>query len=181
MTVICNKFDARIKDLSDIQSFKQYDDKYVGRSGYFSDSFCAFQDLDQCLKTTLLKITDDNKDNEYNEETSDYIFTTEDCGNYRFFLPEELLKESEKKYKVFSLEKFLEIFTVGDLIIYRKNGSTEVHHKMFTGYIVCADGRYDIPGIGKVTLGQSTYGLGYLFITYELFLNGKWQPFGIEE
>lgn len=181
MTVICNEFDARIKDLSDIQSFKQYDDKYVGRSGYFSDNFCAFQDLDQCLKTTLLKITDDSKDSEYNEETSDYIFTTEDCGNYRFFLPEELLKKPEKKYKVFSLEKFLETFNIGDLIIYREKGSTKTHYKTFIGYVDCAGGRYDIPGIGEITLGAYSFGLGSLFNTHELFLNGKWQPFGIEE
>lgn len=173
MTVICNKFDARIKDFSDIQSFKQYDDKYIGKSGYFSDMLYKFQDLNNCYQDTLLSISTEDGD-------SDFIFETEG-GYYRYFLPEELLKEPEKKYKVFSLEKFLETFKVGDLIIYRKNGSTEVHHKMFTGYIVCADGRYDIPGIGKITLGAYTYGLGYIFNTYELFLNGKWQPFGIEE
>lgn len=174
MTVICNKFDARIKDLSDIQSLKQYDDKYVGKLGYFTDSLCHFKDLDiECTKDVLTNIYGGG-------EAGDYIFECSD-GTYRFFLPEELLKEPEKKYKVFSLEKFLEIFKVGDLIIYRENGFTEIHHKMFTGYTVCAGGRYDIPGVGRVTLGKNTYGLGYLFTTYELFLNGKWQPFGIEE
>ena len=172
MTIIHNNFDARIKDLSDIQSFKQYDDKYVGKTGYFSDSMCRFQNLKDCTKDTLLGISTE-------DVSGDFIFEAE-SGNYRYFIPKELVKTSEKNYKVFSLEKFLETFKVGDVICYRKKGSTEVHHKMLTGYIVYG-GKYDIPGIGRVTLGANTYGLGYLFDTYELFLNGKWQPFGIEE
>lgn len=164
------KFDERIEDTSNIQSLIHFDEKYIGKSGYFSDMLYEFQDLNDCHQGTLLNISTE-------DGNSDYIFETEN-GFYRFFIPEELVKEPEKKYKVFSLEKFLEIFKVGDLIIYRENGSTEVHHKMFTGYIVCADGRYDIPGIGRITLGKNIYGLGYLFTTYELFLNGKWQPFG---
>lgn len=167
------KFDERIEDTSNIQSLIHFDEKYIGKSGYFSDMLYEFQDLNNCHQGTLLSISTE-------DDNSDYIFETEG-GYYRFFIPEELVKEPEKKYKVFSLEKFLEIFKVGDLIIYREKGSTEVHHKMFTGYIVCADGRYDIPGIGKITLGAYSFGLGSLFNTYELFLNGKWQPFGIEE
>ena len=172
MTVICNKFDARIKDLSAIQSFKQYDNEYIGKSGYFSDNLCRFQDLNGCFQDTLLSISTE-------DVSGDFIFETK-SSNYRYFLPEELVEKPEKNYKVFSLEKFLETFKVGDVVCYRKKGSTEVHYEMLTGYIVYG-GKYDIPGIGRVTLGANTYGLGYLFDTYELFLNGKWQPFGIEE
>lgn len=178
MATINIKFDERIEDTSNIQSLIHFDEKYVGKSGYFSDVLYGFQDLNDCHQGTLLSISTD-------DGNSDYIFETED-GFYRFFIPEESVKEPEKKYKVFSLEKFLETFKVGDVITYREKDSTdlrhsEIHHKMLTGYIVCAGGRYDIPGIGKVTLGANTYGLVYLFNTYEIFLNGKWQPFGIEE
>lgn len=173
MAIIRNILDKRIKDCADIQSFKRYDDKYIGESGYFSDSLCRFQDLKCCYKYILININDD-------EEAGDFIFECKG-GNYRYFLPEKLVKEPEKKYKVFSLEKFLETFKVGDIVCYREKGSTAIQHKMFTGYVTCTDGRYDVPGIGKVSLGAYTFGLGCLFNNYELFLNNNWQPFGIEE
>lgn len=172
MAIIRNILDRRI-EFDDIQSFKQYDDQYIGKSGYFSDSLCRFQDLNSCCKSTLIDI-DDSK------EAGDFIFDCEK-GHYRYFLPEELIKEPEKKYKVFSLEKFLKTFKVGDVICYRERGSTEIQHKMFTGYVTCADGRYDVPGIGKISLGAYTFGLACLFNNYELFLNNNWQPFGIKE
>lgn len=167
MAVICNKFDARIKDFSDIQSFKQYDDKYIGKLGYFSDSFCAFQDLDECLKTTLSDITDDIKDN---EETSDYIFITEDCGNYRFFLPEELLREPKKEYRPFTLKEFLRTFNIGDLIELRRKDNGEVKHAMFIEYVE-----------DNVMIGIHRFTLPFLFENYELLFNGCWKPFGIKE
>lgn len=99
MTIVLNKFDERIRNFSDIQSFKQYDDKYVGKSGYFTDSLCHFKDLDnECTKDVLTNIYDGG-------EAGDYIFECSD-GTYRFFLPEELVEEPEKKYKVFLLRSF---------------------------------------------------------------------------
>lgn len=90
MTVVCNKFDKRIRNFSDILSFKKYDDKYVGKTGYFSDSMCMFQNLTTCVKSTLTGIDKDIG-------AGDYIFETE-YGNYRYFLPEDTLKpiEAEK-------------------------------------------------------------------------------------
>ena len=59
MTVICNELDKRIKDFSDIQSYAQYDDKYVGETGYFSDRIIDFKDLNRCKKSVLVAIDDD--------------------------------------------------------------------------------------------------------------------------
>lgn len=174
MTIIRNEFDERIIDPSDIQSFTQYDDVYVGKSGYFSDYLCRFQCLKSCHMGTLTSINN-------NDSAGDYIFVCDDKNNYRYFIPEYLVKqEKPKKYRAFSLEEFLNIFKIGDVVTYRAKGSNRVEHHMFTGYISEADVSH-IAGMAKVTLGDN-FGLGYLYISdYELFLNGKWQPFGIEK
>lgn len=173
MTVVRNTFDKRIKDFSDILSFKKYDDKYVGKTGYFSDSICRFQNLATCVKSTLTGIDKD-------VGAGDYIFETE-YGNYRYFLPESLVKKEPKKiYRPFFLEEFLKTFKIGDVVTHRVKGSTINEYKMFTGYEAKADkSDNNEPGACDVTLG-SYYGLQYLFDQHELFLNGKWQPFGIE-
>ena len=167
------KFDERIKDISNIQSLIHFDEKYIGKSGYFSDVLYGFQDLNDCHQDTLLSISTD-------DGNSDSIFKTED-GFYRFFLPEELVKKSKKKYRPFSLEEFLKKFKIGDVVIYRMKGSTIVEHKMFIGYENKIDGSQDNdPGACDVILG-GYFGLKYLFDEYEWFFNGRWQPFGIEE
>lgn len=78
MTVIRNELDKRIKDFSDVQSYRQYDDKYVGETGYFSDRIIDFKDLNRCKKSVLVAIDDDT--------VTDNLF---DAGNgfYRFFYP----------------------------------------------------------------------------------------------
>ena len=151
------KFDERIKDISNIQSLIHFDEKYIGKSGYFSDVLYGFQDLNDCHQDTLLSISTD-------DGNSDYIFKTEG-GFYRFFLPEEFLKK----------------FKIGDVVIYRMKGSTIVEHKMFIGYENKIDGSQDNDlGACDVILG-GYFGLKYLFDEYEWFFNGRWQPFGIEE
>ena len=171
MTIIRNEFDKRIIDPSTIQSFKQYDDKYVGVSGYFSDNLCRFQCLKSCCKGILTSISNEDC-------VGDFIFVNDSIG-YRYFLPESLLNEEKpKKYRAFSLEEFLNTFKIGDVITYRAKGSNRIEHHLFTGYVSEVDVD-NIPGIAKIMLGNP-FGLGYLFTNdYELFLNGKWQPFGV--
>lgn len=175
MTIIRNEFDERIINPSDIQSFTQYDDVYVGESGYFSDYLCRFQCLKSCHMGTLTSINN-------NDSAGDYIFVCDDKNNYRYFIPEYLVKqEKPKKYRPFSLKEFLNIFKIGDVVTYRMKCSNIDEHHMFTGYQAKTDkSQSNISGVGEIVL-SGFYELGYLFDQYELFLNGKWQPFGIEK
>lgn len=163
MTVVRNIFDKRIKNFSNIQSFKQFDNKYVGETGYFSDSMCRFQDLTTCVKNTLTGIDKDIG-------AGDYIFETE-YGNYRYFLPESLVKPIEKKYRVFSLNEFLERYEIGDTIKYRIKNCEVDEQAMLIGF----------QSNDYVLLGNCRYNLKELFNNYELNYKNKWQPFGIEE
>lgn len=162
MTIVRNTFDKKIKDFCDILSFKKYDDKYVGKAGYFSDSMCRFQDLTTCVKSTLTGIDKDI-------EAGDYIFKTE-YGNYRYFLPESLVKPIEKKYRVFSLNEFLERYEIGDTIKYRIKNCEIVEQAMLIGF----------QSNDYVLLGNRRFGLKELFNNCELNYQNKWQPFGIE-
>lgn len=169
MTVICNELDKRIKDFSDIQSYKQYDDKYIGEYGYFSDSIVGFSDLDSCKRSVLDNIDDMGG--------TDMIFDDDD-NYYRFFLPESLLKEPEKKYRPYSLTEWIEQHEIGEVIHYRsKSGEVELR-QMYVG-TRHSQGIKKI--IVKITLGEASHTLDCLFEDYEIEVDGKWQPFGIEE
>lgn len=164
MAIVRNILDSRIKDFSDIQSFKEYEDKYVGKSGYFSDSLCRFQDLKCCYKHTLININND-------EEAGDFIFEAKG-GNYRYFLPESLLKPEEKRYRPYTLAEFINEYSLGDeVIMRRKDGSRSIEHKLFTEYI---EGDID------VCFSGFWHALDTLFNDYELYTGEEWKPFGMK-
>ena len=166
MAIIRNILDSRIKDCSDIQSFKQYDDKYIGESGYFSDSLCRFQDLKCCYKHTLININDD-------EEAGDFIFESKG-GNYRYFLPEKLLKPIEKNYRPYTLNEFIEEYPLcSHLLLRPKNDSMEML-RLIDGYNKYKNGN------GTVFMGGTAFSMSELYNNYEIFRDGEWQPFGIE-
>lgn len=163
MAIIRNILDKRIKDCADIQSFKQYDDKYIGESGYFSDSLCRFQDLKCCHKYTLININDD-------EETGDFIFETKG-GNYRYFLPESLLKPKEKEYRPYTLAEFIDEYSLGDeIILRRKDNRDSIKHRLFIEYE---------EDTVEVRLGSMWHTLEELFNKYELYADEGWKPFGV--
>ena len=163
MAIVRNIFDSRIKDLSNIQSFKQYDDKYIGKTGYFSDSLCRFQDLKCCHWSILKNISN-------SEEAGDFIFESTG-GNYRYFIPESLLKPEEKKYRPYTLPEFVNEYSLGDeIVLRRKEGNRDIRHILFTEYI---------EGDTDVCFNGIWYALDALFNEYELYTDEGWKPFGV--
>lgn len=157
----------------DVEIAKQF----IGKKGYFSHYIDNYVDL----KNTALGILGSTGDTLHEsfcctEETFDNYY-------YEFFIPEEWVKpeESEKKYRPFSLDEFLKIFDIGDQIDFKGKGCCdEVKVAMFTGYITDVDRTDDeTPGAVELMLGCFHYSLLDLFKDYELFLDDKWQPFGV--
>ena len=166
MAIIRNILDKRIRDCADIQSFKQYDDKYIGESGYFSDSLCRFQDLKCCHKYTLISINDD-------EDAGDFIFESKG-GNYRYFLPEKLLKPIQKDYRPYTLNEFIEEYPLySHLLLRPKNDSMEML-RLIDGYNKYKNGN------GTVFMCGTAFSMSELYNNYEVFKDDKWVPFGIE-
>lgn len=172
------KLDSRILECKkpltcfDIEKAKLFE----GQKGYFSHYIDNYADLKNTVLGTLGSTGDT-----FHES---FCCTEEPFDNYYydFFLPAEWVKEPEKKYRPFSLDEFSNIFNVGGLVEFRYKDSDEVKCAMFTGYIT-DDERIDdkTPGSCELMLGCFHYSLLSLFKECELFLNGEWQPFGVEE
>jgi hypothetical protein len=167
MTVRCNELDKRIKDLSDIQSYRQYDDKYIGETGYFSDNIIGFSDLDTCTKSVLASIDEMGG--------TDMIFD-DDENYYRFFLPESLLKEIE--YRPFTKDEFMRMFkngVFGQWITMKNVVAENEYYMQITG---CFTSELDIV---YVCLGSLHFSLADLFKDFQWKdNNGNWRVFGVE-
>lgn len=167
MTVICNELDKRIKDFSDIQSYKQYDDKYVGEYGYFSDSIVGFSDLDSCTRSVLASID--------KMGCTDMIFDDND-NYYRFFLPESLLKEV--KYRPLTKDEFMRMFNngvFGQWITMKSVVTEKEYYMQVTG---CFTSELDI---AYVCLGSLHFSLENLFKDFQWKdSDGNWRTFGVE-
>lgn len=155
-------FDAENKEL--IKPF-------LKKEGYFSNNLENFCLLDGCFKRLLINVFKERKS----------CFTDDEGRDWKFFLPVEWVKESEKKYRPYSLEEFLEIFGIGDLIYFKGKGCCDdVKVAMFTGYITDIERIDDkTPGACEVMLGIFHYSLFSLFEDFERFYNGRWWPFGV--
>ena len=173
------KLDSRILECKrpltcfDIEKAKLFE----GQKGYFSHYIDNYADLKNTVLGTLGSTGDT-----FHES---FCCTEEPFDNYyyEFFMPAEWVKpeEPKKKYRPYSLEEFSNIFKVGDLVEFRYKDSDEVKCAMFTGYITDVDRIDDKnPGSCELMLGCFHYSLLSLFKECELFLDGEWQPFGIE-
>ena len=152
--------------------------KFIGKECYFSDDARDFMNLDKADGDTLFYVAE--LQNIWTAE--EYCFA-DNSNDYRFILPFEWAnpEEPEKKYRPFSLDEFSNIFKIGDLVEFRYKDSDEVKCAMFTGYITDVDRIDDKnPGSCELMLGCFHYSLLSLFKECELFLDGEWQPFGIE-
>ena len=167
MTVICNELDKRIKDFSDIQSYRQYDDKYIGEYGYFSDSIVGFSDLGSCTRSVLANIDEMGG--------TDMIFD-DDENYYRFFLPESLLKEV--KYRPLTKDEFIRMFNngiFGQWITMKNVVAENEYYMQITG---CFTSELDIV---YVCLGSLHFSLENLFKEFQWKdSDGNWRVFGVE-
>lgn len=150
--------------------FEQAKD-FVGKKGYFADYLNQYSNISDLTLDVLKTVSlDENDSTPYKTKIT----------SWEYFLPAEWVKESEKKYRPFSLEEFFNIFEVGDLIVFKMKNTDEVKCAMFTGYITDAERIDDkTPGAVELMLGIFHYSLFSLFEDFELLYHGKWQPFGV--
>lgn len=151
--------------------------KFLGKECYLSNDLGCFCDLNCSVENKEIK-----KAELTNVSDSDPCYEIPGFF-YDFCLPCEWVKEPEKKYRPFSLEEFLNIFHVGDLIHFRRKNDDEVKVAIFTGYITDVDRIDDkTPGAVELMLGSFHYSLFSLFDEgFEVFFENKWQPFGVIE
>ena len=172
--------DKRIKALTDIQSVTDgcHDWELMNKKGYFANRIADFKDLKRtCVYGEYAG---------WREHNQCFLceFLSGDQAYFTYFLPEDSLlpeEKPEKRYRPFSLEEFLEIFGIGDQIVFRVKNADDIKCAMFTGYITDVERIDDkTPGACELMLGCFHYSLLSLFEECERFYNGRWWPFGIE-
>ena len=166
--------------------------EFVGKECIFSDKYENFNNLDKYLfvnsdYSAILSIDD-------SPNCGDYVFrNAKNAAHYGLILPLEWIKKTEKKYRAFSLNEFLERFKIGNTVTFRMKKGEHVpeaecrveYTRLITGYETLPENR-DIPGKSSILLGGCPpTSLARLFEFYELeneyYFPAVWQPFGMED
>lgn len=154
--------------------------KYVGRECYFTSKFENFENLSKVPHAILHNIDDSS--------TPFWCYGDDAILCYdRFILPCDWVKEEKPKktYRPFSIEDWKFKHSIGDTIIYRYKGTYHGDPResevMYLGYVKPLDRITDEAGKGELVLGNDSLGLQNLFDNYEIWVDGSWKPFGIEE
>ena len=149
--------------------------EFLGKECYFSNCKSHYKNLSAFEKFVSLT------DYCIGELTAimdlgDRVFDVDQqCTEFRYCLPCEWAKQ-EPKYRPYTLAEWIEQHEIGEVIHYRsKSGEIELRH-MYVG-TRHSQGIKKI--IVKITLGDVSHTLDYLFEDYEIEVNGEWLPFGV--
>ena len=145
--------------------------QFIGKKGFFGAHESQFMDLDSCPKCVLDELKEVD-----NYAESPFMTSCNHC--YRFFLPEEWVKESEKKYRPYTIKDFEKAFLNGefeDFIIFRdKHNPDDIYTMMYNGNF--RKGQFEY-----ICLGAKNFSFESLFENYEVAdYDGEWRPFGTE-
>ena len=165
------KFDKRITDISKVMNCFTVEDakRYLHTYGYFADHIEDFADLDYLDLRELESIQSEFK---YPYKHENNIF--------KYFLPCAFVTDEakqEKMYRPFKLQEFEDFVNnlPSNFIIFRPKGNNYTYFFVYSGYVICDD------GIVSVMLGDRLFKFEILLENFELKVNDKWQPFGVEE
>ena len=164
----------KIFDRKDVISWSNSEDakKYVEQPGYFGNSF---QEL-------ITNVNNDSTSILWNVFRTDEVHCVfEDANGIRsgLFLSMDKVKEvkevkEEKKWKPFTLEGFNKVIPMGTVFKYRYKGQKHIKSIYYHANLYCEN------GYQAVFFEDCVFDFDYCFGQMELFLNGKWQPFGVE-
>ena len=143
--------------------------QFIGQRGYFSHYIDNYADLKNTILGTL-----GNTGDTYHES---FCCTEQPFDNYyyEFFIPEDWVKEPEKKYRPYTVMEFIKEYPLGSYLHFRPKSKTIEMHRIIDGYNDCLN------GAGTLFLCGVIFSMSELYDNYEIFKNGEWQPFGIEE
>ena len=157
-------------DKKDVYSWANCEEakQYLNQKGYFSDSYSDDTNHWQYGK---LNAVDPNN-------TMNGVFVCDDNFSYGLFIPKDKVKEvkEEKKYRPFTLEEFNKVIPMGAVFKcrYKSNDAKDVYSIYYHANLDCEN------GFQAIFFEDSYHHFDYCFYEMELFLNGRWQPFGVE-
>ena len=141
---------------------------HIGEKGYFANEISFFRDINLCIYGTLEAVHGDQAESFEMRDNRKF---------YRYFIPECLVKPKEKQYRPFTLNEFLHIYELGDIVTFRCKYNDHRYAGIVTGYETDKEGDKAI-----IHIGCYSYLLSVLFTDYERINSeeGKWVPFGVE-
>lgn len=155
--------------------------KYVGKDCYFGSKLEIFENLSKVPHATLHNVDDSHTPFQCYGKDGVLCY---DC----FILPCEWVK-TEKKYRPFSLNEFLNEHEIGDKITYRTCRFKDSKEQEFIRYkaMICGyqimEGEANTPGKGFINLGGFWVSLQSMFDDCETpnsYLYPEvWEPFGV--
>lgn len=167
-------------DIKDVFSWSNAEQAkaYIGKYCYFADNLQYLKmQVNQDI-TFKLKSVFNNKDT----DPVQGVFCDIDNCYWGLCLPaDKVIKvEEPKKWRAFTLEEFNQTIPMGTVFKYRyksRNGSDNRYVKSiyYHANLDCEN------GYQAIFFEDCCFNLGYCFEVMELFLNGKWQPFGVED
>ena len=132
---------------------------HIGEKGYFANEISSFRDINLCIYGTLEAVHGDQAESFEMRDNRKF---------YRYFIPECFVKPKEKQFRPYTLNEFLDKYTVcanisgfpTDPNTGKQNGDNDA--------IVC--------------IGGYSFKLTELFTDYEQYDNMKdiWVPCGVE-
>lgn len=137
---------------------------FIGKNGFFADAINCFSNLSECQYGKLVSA----------EDKKIYPFECDNEWTYSFFIPEEWVKEKEPEFRPYTLAEWINQHEIGEVIHYRSKSEEIEVHVMYMG-------TYHHKNKGTIVLGVASYTLDCLFEDCEIEVNGKWQPFGVDE
>lgn len=165
--------DGKIESIDDIFTpFGSYilARQFVGKDGYFAQSFEDFHDLSICHHGTL-DLVGENADNPF-------IYRSKETGAcYKYFLPSVCVQfDEEPRFRPFNLTEFMNKFPMGTTITFRHKDETNYWRLIFIGYLAESNGSMD------VCIGCDWYSFKELAEEFE-YRNesGEWYAFGVKE
>lgn len=161
-------------DIKDVFSWSNAEDakQYIGKYCYFADSLMYLKNIVNKDEKYILKDVFDNE-----KYMVQGVFCDVDGDFWGLCLPADKVKEvEEKKYRPFKgTDEFLKFYKVGQVIhIKNKSDNLEQLTSIVAIFIRC---------YCCICLGTNNNALPFedLFKKYEIEINSKWQPFGVEE
>lgn len=164
-------------DKKDVYSWSNAEEakEYLGKDCYFAHSVGG---LSEHIKTGVMGILKDIFNSNYDAVSCAFGDGTSTWG---LCLPADKVIEVEepKKWRPFTLEEFLNKFSVGTKISMREKDQTRSFYCLFGGYQTDND---QTEKSHILVIGSLWYSLNELLNNYEyLDEHGNWQPFGVKE
>ncbi len=165
------ELDKRIsKDLRDVYTlYCRNNNNLLGIEVYASNDIDNFNNIDACRKGKV----------DFIDAVHGYAVKIDSVNTcyFNFVIPASAVKPKEKQYRPFTLNEFLHVYELGDIVTLRCKYNDRRYAGIVTGYEAEKDEEKAI-----IHIGCYSYLLSVLFTDYERINSeeGEWVPFGVE-